>query len=96
VKIRWTPRAISEFQKAVDYLEIEWGDTVRKAYIARIEFVIELIKKFPTLYPTTSSRPGVRRCVITKHNSLYYRIADDYIEILTFYDNRSNPKKSKL
>lgn len=35
----------------------------------------------------------IRGFVITKHNTLFYRIEEDKIILITFFDNRQNPIK---
>jgi hypothetical protein len=40
--------------------------------------------------------PTLRRLLITKHNSLIYRVIDDTIYLLNIIDNRQNPKTLKF
>jgi len=49
------------------------------------------IKENPYLFPVTEYGQEVRRCMITKHNALYYRIINRTIEIVTIHDVRQNP-----
>ena len=35
----------------------------------------------------------IRGMVITKHNTLFYRIEEDKLILLTFFDNRQHPSK---
>ena len=34
---------------------------------------------------------NIRKCVVSKHNTLYYRNRRNCIELLRIYDNRQNP-----
>ena len=51
--------------------------------------------QFACKKPEAISRRGkqVRRCVLTKHNIIYFKEFPDRITILTVFDTRQNPKK---
>jgi plasmid stabilization system protein ParE len=57
---------------------------------------IEQIAKTHRMYEASSKRKAIRRCVINKQVSLYYRMGKEEIEVITIQDNRSNPRKLKL
>jgi hypothetical protein len=42
-----------------------------------------------------SEKRKIRRCLITKQNALYYRIADNTVQIITIHDTRRNPNTLK-
>ena len=44
----------------------------------------------------SKEKKGVRRVVIMKYNTLYYRVIDKRVEILTCFSNRQNPIKNKI
>ncbi len=43
---------------------------------------------FPKLYPTTSKKKNIRRAVLSKVLSVFYRIENSTIEVLAILDNR--------
>ena len=51
---------------------------------------------FPISYPPFEKFPDIRKCVLTKHISLYYKINNKDIEVLTLFDTRQNPDKLKF
>lgn len=94
--ISWSPRSKQDYLNLLDYLEIHWSDKVVKRFNNRLLSILELIGERPELYPSSDKNGQVRRCVINKQISLYYRIGKDRIELLTLFDNRQNPAKKKL
>ena len=58
--------------------------------------IISQIALNPKQYPLFNSNLNIRRCVITKQNTLFYRIEDINIEIVRIYDTRQNPKTLKI
>lgn len=89
--IKWSSLAENDFANIVDYLEIRWNKTVCIAFINDIDFCIGLIQKNPKLFPIFNSELQIRKCVVTKQNSLYYRETNSRIEVLRIYDTRQNP-----
>ena len=65
-------------------------------FITEIETLLSNISKQPNLFPLVNKKLKVRKCVITKHNTLYYRIKENNIEIIRIFDTRQNPKKLKI
>ena len=43
------------------------------------------------MFPASKQRKDVRKAVITKHLSVYYRFNKTAIQLLHFWDNRQNP-----
>ncbi|XOV92057.1 MAG: type II toxin-antitoxin system RelE/ParE family toxin [Bacteroidota bacterium] len=96
LKIEWSPRSEKEYLNLIDYLLKEWGEKSATKFSDRLQNVLSDISKKPQIYPSTERRKDVRRCVVSKQISLYYRIKKDRIEIITLFDNRQSPSKRKL
>lgn len=95
-KITWSPLSEKDFSNILEYLDLNWGSSVIEKYINRVDSLLNQIKLNPKQYPLINKRKKVRRCVITKHNSLYYRINKDSIDLIRIYSNFQNPQKLKL
>jgi len=95
-KIKWTDHALNELKETFDYLKINWTKKDMNKLVFEIEKVLELISINPELFPKASKEKNVRRVTVTKHNTLYYRINDKTIEVLSFFSNRKNPDKLEL
>lgn len=94
-KIHYTDRASKDQQDLYEYLLEEWGMQTVKKLDAKIEKSLRLIAQRPEMYPA-SQQTSIRRCVISKQTSLYYRVKKYNIELLTFFDTRQDPKKQNL
>ena len=92
--IEWTDQAKSEFNKIMAYLTTFWGRRVASEFQNKVEKTLRLVSLFPTMFPSAGNK--VRRCVITKHNTLYNRISQERIVVLTIWDNRRNPEDFEL
>ena len=95
-KILWTDFALKELEKTVEYLEENWTEKELWNLAENIEEKVALISQNPNLFQASNYKKEIRRVVILKHNTLYYRIKNNQIEIISFFSNRQSPKKRKL
>ncbi len=98
MEVIWSERARITYYKVLDYLEENWYRHEIIQFINRTEVVINAIKKNPGIYTYAVKNKNIRRAIIDKHNSFYYQVDQKKkkIYILTFFDNRQNPKRWKI
>ena len=99
-KLHLSSRSKKSLQKTGEYLLIKWDTKVLVKFIDKTKKVFDQIKDMPESFPEIEGLPGVRRSLITKHNSVYYRIIkqNNTIQILDIIDTRQknkHPKKLK-
>ena len=95
-RIDWTDHALMELAETFEYLEKNWTEREMRYLSNKIERTLNLISKNPELFQKSKINNGVRRAVVMKYNSLYYRKNSDVIEVLSFFSNRKNPKELEL
>ena len=95
-KILWTDNALKELEKTIEYLEENWTDKELRNLAESLEETISLISQNPQIFQASEKKKDIRRAVILSFNTLYYRVSEDKVEILSFFGNRQNPKKRKL
>lgn len=78
------------------YLQKEWSEKVKNDFKSKFLHYLDLIKKDPFIFPSSSIKKEIRKCIITKHNAMYYRVSGNIIEIITIQDTRQNPDNLKL
>ncbi|SKC12518.1 ParE toxin of type II toxin-antitoxin system, parDE [Soonwooa buanensis] len=93
--IFWTPNSKNELKKTIEYLEKNFTEKEIKKLVQNIESTTELISQNPNLFPK-SDNVNIHKVVILKYNSMYYRVKNENIEILSFFSNRQSPKKRKI
>jgi plasmid stabilization system protein ParE len=93
-RIVWTDHALEGLNQTFEYLRLNFSDREISRLARKIESVLGTISKFPRLYPASAKAKGVRRAVVTKHNTIYYRINAKRreIEIVSFFMNRRDPE----
>ncbi|MDD2304407.1 MAG: type II toxin-antitoxin system RelE/ParE family toxin [Prolixibacteraceae bacterium] len=94
--IIWSPLSENDFISILDYLQINWNEKVVSDFIDITEDVIGQITTNPTQFPIINKKKQIRKCVITKHNTLFYRDRKESIDILRIFDTRQDPHKLKF
>lgn len=92
-KIRWTPKALKSLCSVIAYLKTEWPEKVVIDFEHKLSRKLEILSKYPLSGPQSDIKPGYHKYVITKHNTIFYRIRDNEILILNLYDTRQATKQ---
>jgi len=95
-QIIWSPLSEKDFSDILDYLLQNWDRKVVVKFIDIIDELINQISLNPKQFPVIQKRKKIRKCVITKHNTLYYSERRGYIDILRIFDNRQDPRKLRF
>ena len=88
-----TPIALSDFENVVSYLTYKWGIAARNNFINRFEKVTERLSENAGIYPFFDRAKQLQKCVVTKHNILYFKETEDVVKILFVFDTRQDPEK---
>jgi len=94
--IIWSPVAVVDLENILTYLSEQWSDSIASQYVETIDKLLIYISINPGLFPLIHRNKKVRKCVISKHNTLYYRANNSKIEILRIFDSRQDAAKLKL
>ncbi len=94
--IIWSPLSERDFESILGYLHNNWDDRVVQSFIEITDKLINQIAVNPKLFPIIHEKKRIRKCVLTKDNSLFYRERKDYIDILRIFDTRQDPRKLKF
>jgi len=97
MRVIWTPESLETLNSNLDYLLAEWNDDVALKFLDRVDEVISVIKLTPEIYPILNKNDQIRRCVVVKQITLYFRVVStEQIDLLTFWNSFQNPEFLKL
>lgn len=95
LSIVWLKRAEAKFDGILMYLQAEWGTAVTSAFVRKVYNFLDILVEYPEVGTLENPKKGIRGFVITKHTTIFYKIQNDKIIILNFFDNRQHPKNKK-
>ena len=94
-EIRLSSRALQKLDNLLVYLEEEWTLKVKETFILKLDKSFQQIQKLPDSFPESEKIKGLRKCVITRQTTVFYKYTDTHINIVTIFDTRQNPKQLK-
>ena len=94
-RIIWSDEALSNLKGIITYLENNWTEKEIRKFALLLEHQLDFIKKNPLMFSFFKRGKKIRKAVLTKQVSIFYRIENEDIQIVTLFDNRQSPNKLK-
>ena len=91
-----TPIAERDLDSITEYLLNNWSTVVTETFLLRFKQVCTYISASPDIYPLIYKKQGIRKCILSKHNTIYFREHIHKIDILTIFDTRQDPDKLNI
>jgi hypothetical protein len=96
LKARWSLEALDEFEEIYEYwIKRNKSNTYLRKLWNLTNKAIQIIEIDPMLGIQTNQE-NVRMRLIANNYYLIYKIGQDYLEILKFWDVRQNPSKNEF
>ncbi len=89
-EIIWLASARNRYRAIVEYLQSDWSDKAAEEFVEKVNDKLELLRVFPQIGSESNKKKGLRKLVLSPHNTLIYRIKGNVIILLTIYDNRQS------
>jgi plasmid stabilization system protein ParE len=87
-KIVWSDLAYLSFTDIANYLTEHYSIDAAIRFDEEVENLLKNLEFFEHLCPTYERRPTLRKCIISRHSSLLYRVDGKTIHLVSFFDNR--------
>ena len=92
-RIIFSQRSKNQLDSLIKYLELEFSILTRAKFVKNFDEIILIIQKNPDTFRVSEINENIRKCVISKQTSLYYRFNNYEIRLLSLFDTRQNPTK---
>lgn len=91
--VLWTHQALRNASTIKIYLEENFSIKEINNFYSLLAAFESAVTTFPKLYPTTNRKARIRRAVLSREVSAFYRIIEVRIEVLAILDNRCDLSK---
>lgn len=93
--ITWTEEALTTFENRIAYLKIHWTEREIINFKKRVREYLQVLEAEPLMAKRPGRFKNVHMGLILKQVSLIYRVRPltKEIELISFIDNRQNPKR---
>jgi plasmid stabilization system protein ParE len=86
-----TPRAERHFDAIINYIKQKWGEKTAQQFVEKADEIFKLLKNYPLMGQV--EKDDIRGFQLSHQTRMLYRIKDEKIIILAFFDVRQNPNK---
>jgi len=86
-----TSRAERNFGVIVNYIKQKWGEHTAQQFIQKTDNIFKLLKNYPAMGQI--EKGDIRGLQLSPQTRILYRVKDEKIIILAFFDVRQNPNK---
>ncbi|MFO7999738.1 MAG: hypothetical protein R6U46_00735 [Marinilabilia sp.] len=94
--VHWNKIARLDYFDNIDYLLRDWSEREAQEFIDAVDETEFILKQGNVEFQNTDM-PEIKRCVVCKQITLFYRIVDARnIEFLRFWNNNQDYKKLSL
>ena len=94
-KLFWTDEAINNLEEILDYLKRRWIQREINNFKNKLKKHLDLISRFPLMFPISDYNPRLRKSVVSKQTSVYFEIKNGMIYIAYIFVTRKNINKIK-
>lgn len=91
MQVIWTEKATNDYLSNIEYLLRKWSQESASNFIDEVDSILELLIVNPDAFPKTDYLE-IRKVVIRKQISLFYKIVDDNIYLLRLWNTYQNPE----
>ncbi len=95
-EIKFSKLSKTQLDSLLEYLEFKFSISTKKKFVLKFDEIILIILKDPDTFRKSDTKKNIRKCVISKQTTLYYKFNNKEIRLLSLFDTRQNPIKIKL
>ncbi len=72
------------------------GERVATLFVRKAHDFLDILSDFPEIGTIENKEKGIRGFTIVRQVNVFYKIKNDHIVLLDFFDNRQKPKKKRF
>ncbi len=91
----WTEEALRNLDEILIYLETNWTDRERKAFIIKLSKQVELLHRNPKLFPVSEYNSRLRKAVLSKQTTIFYEFDGFNINLIYLFNSKKDIKRIK-
>lgn len=92
-RIVWSSKAKQDLVHVISCLEQNWSAKVARLFLQKVDLALKNLASNDGMFPVVQKSRGIKKYVVTKHNSILFRLNKQQIEIIRLFDTRQNPNK---
>ncbi|WP_192822634.1 type II toxin-antitoxin system RelE/ParE family toxin [Rufibacter sp. LB8] len=91
-QVFWTEEALANVESIIQYISSTWMEREVLNFKRKLSEQINIISRFPNVFPASTFAPRLRKAVLTKQTTIFYEVKEQAIYIVYLFDSRQNPQ----
>ena len=88
----FTERSLKEIKNISEFITAKWSIRVNLKFLNKLKFNFDLLIINSEIFPPIQQKK-LRKCVVSKQTTIFYKIEKNQIIIVSVFDSRQNPLK---
>jgi plasmid stabilization system protein ParE len=93
LQVRYSLKAKQEYVAIIQYIILNFVNEKAILVDEYFDNAIRQISMNPRMYPLFDKKRKIRRCVLSKQTTLFYRFEGKNVELVSFRSNLMNPQR---
>lgn len=89
-KLFWSDEALKNLESILDYLNNQWTQREVDKFKKQLSKQLDLIINNPRLFPKSDYNPNLRKAVLSKYTTIFYKISEKEIYLVYLFHNSQN------
>jgi len=94
-KLRWSQESITDLEDILSYLSKNWSKRIVNNFKRKLSRQLDLIAQNPLMFPRSTYNPELRKAVLSKQTSIFYKITGNTIFLVHIFVNTRNIERLK-
>lgn len=94
-KILWSDESVNNLQEIIDDIYGKWYEREVDKFKIKLSHLLDLIERNPFLFPPSIKNPHLRKAVLSKQTSIYYKVENDIVYLTYIHLNNRDQGRIK-
>ena len=94
-KVYWTDEAINNLESILYYIKNKWTQRELDQFKIKLGRLIKLIEVNPELFPLSKYNRLLRKAVLSKQTTIFYKLSGKIIYLVYLFNNKQNINRIK-
>jgi plasmid stabilization system protein ParE len=96
LEIHWTKQADRKFDTIIEYMLHEWNQRITGSFVRKVYDTLSILAEFPEIGTLQHKEKGIRGFTVVKQINIFYKVVNNKLIVLDFFDNRQAPEKKRF
>lgn len=93
--LRWSEESLNNLDEIIDDIRRKWTEKEVDNFKRKLSHQLDLIIQNPFMFPASIQRPELRKAVLSKQTTIFYKIEEDIVFLTYLHLNKKDFDNTK-